>query len=112
MLTSLFAQLLAVFLSVQVAHGLALHRLEALEGLASSGAATTAAGADSAGAVDEQQQQAGGVLAVAGSLKKLQVSSCSPCCRTASPVCATPHGRACLGKQQDFHTQSLITLLA
>jgi hypothetical protein len=77
-LNILFAQLLAVFLSVQVAHGLALHRLEALEGLASSGAAATAAGAESAGAVNDQQQQAGGVLAVAGSLKKLQVKQLPP----------------------------------
>lgn len=97
---------------MQVAHGLALHRLEALESLASSGAAATAAGTDSAGAVDEQQQQAGGVLAVAGSLKKLQVRSYRPCCCTASPVCVTLHGLECISKQQNFQTQLLIILLA
>lgn len=59
-----------VLLLTQVAQGLALHRLEALEGLANSGAAVTASAA-----MDEQQQPAGGVLAAAGSLKRLQVSS-------------------------------------
>lgn len=77
-----------------MAQGLALQRLEALEGLAASGvtAATTAAsGAEATGL----NPAGGGVLAVAGSMKKLQVSffvrlpanSVYTCVRLVQGVC-------------------------
>lgn len=51
---------------------MALQRLEALEGLAAAGAA--AVGASASSEAGQAPEQAGGVLAVAGSLKQLQVS--------------------------------------
>jgi hypothetical protein len=69
-------------ITVQVAHGVALHRVEALEGLAAAGAA--AVGVSASGEAAQPPEQAGGVLAVAGSLKQLQVSR--PLRLASSPV--------------------------
>lgn len=56
---------------LQVAHGLTLQRLESLEHLAATGAA--AGSQEGAAAAAPGVGQAGGVLVVASSLKKLQV---------------------------------------
>lgn len=60
-------------LYMQVVHGLTLQRLESLEGLAAQGAAASTA--DPSAAAETGAGQPGGVLVVASSLKKLQVST-------------------------------------